>query len=30
VATHDPELAQLFDDQLSLVDGSIHRTVGSL
>ena len=30
LATHDSELAQLFDDQLALVDGSVHRTVGSL
>ncbi len=27
LATHDPELADLFDQQLAVVDGSIQHTV---
>ena len=27
LATHDPELAELFDQQLAMVDGSIHHQV---
>jgi ABC-type lipoprotein export system ATPase subunit len=30
LATHDPELAALFDQQLAVVDGSIHDSVRSL